>query len=99
MQLLHTAAKFTKERNDLKSIFITYIRPVLEQSYVVWHSSLTLENSSDLERVQKAATRLIMGTKYENYEESLETLNMQKLSERRTNLSLTFAKRTLMNKK
>ena len=40
-----------------------------------------------------------MGTKYENYEKSLETLNMQKLSERRTNLSLTFAKRTLMNKK
>ena len=99
MQLLHTAAKFTKERNDLKSIFITYIRPILEQSLVVWHSSLTCENSADLERVQKGAIRLIMGTKFDNYEKSLDLLRMKKLSERRTILSLTFAKRTLTNKK
>ena len=44
MQLLHKAAKFTKSKRDLKSIFITFIRPVLEQSSSVWHSSLTDDN-------------------------------------------------------
>ena len=99
MQLLPTAAKFTKERNDLKSIFITYIRPILEQSSVVWHSSLTCENSADLERVQKAAIRLIMGTKFEDYQKSVDLLRMKKLSERRTILSLTFAQNTAKKSK
>ena len=64
MQLLHNVAKFTHKKEHLKSIYTTYIRPVLEQSSVVWHSSLTLENAYDLERVQKAAVRLIMGAKH-----------------------------------
>ena len=53
MQFLHNVAKFTKETKDLKSIYITYIRPVLEQSSIVWHSSLTKENCDNLERVQR----------------------------------------------
>ena len=40
MKLLNTAAGFTKSRQDLKSIYLTFIRSVLEQSAVVWHSSL-----------------------------------------------------------
>lgn len=99
MQLLHNAARFTKERLHLTSIYKTFIRPVLEQSCIVWHSSLTSENSSDLERVQKAAVKLIMGTKHESYEKSLEVLKLEKLPDRRRHLSLTFAKRTLANKK
>ena len=30
MQLLNNAAKFTNQKNDLKSIYTTFIRPVLE---------------------------------------------------------------------
>ena len=67
MQLLHRAAHFTKSKNDLKSIYKTYIRPVLEQSATVWHSSITEENSKDLCRVQKAAVRIIMGSDYVSY--------------------------------
>ena len=40
-----------------------YIRSILEQSYVVWHGSLTKETELDLERVLKAAIRLIPGKK------------------------------------
>ena len=47
MQLLHKAANFTNESRDLKSIYLTFIRPALEQSAVVWHSSLSEENSTD----------------------------------------------------
>ena len=55
MLLLQNAAKFTKESSDLKSIYLTFIRPVLEQLAPVWHSSLSQENISDLEIIQKSA--------------------------------------------
>ena len=56
MQFLHRAAKFTKNVHDLKKIYMLRIRSKLEQSAVVWHSSLTRRNTDDLERVQKSAT-------------------------------------------
>ena len=86
MQLLHKAAKFTKSKRDLKSIFITFIRPVLEQSSSVWHSSLTEENKSDLERVQKAAVKVIMGNDYIDYATSLKAFNITNLVQRREKL-------------
>ena len=99
MLLLQNAAKFTKESSDLKSIYLTFIRPVLEQSAPVWHSSLSQENINDLERIQKSAVRLIMGKRHVNYESSLLKLNLQKLTKRREDLSMNFAIRTIMNKK
>ena len=99
MQLLYNAAKFTRQRKDLKDIYTTFIRPVLEQSAPVWHSSLTKENSDDLERIQKCAVRVILGKQHTSYENSLEILNLKKLTERREYLSLTFAKRSLKNSK
>ena len=52
-------------------IYILYIRSILEQSSVVWNSSLTVQNSEDLERVQRAAVRIILGKNFENYEKAL----------------------------
>ena len=94
MQLLHNVAKFSRDKNDLKCIYITFIRPILEQSAVVWHSSLSIENSNDLERVQKASIRLIMGKIHTNYENSLKLLGLKTLKERRIKLCLNFAKKT-----
>ena len=99
MQLLYSAAKFTKNKHDLKHIYITFIRPVLEQSAPVWHSSLTGENSRDIERVQKAAVRTIMGRNQTNYETSLKELKLVELYKRRKQLCLTFAKKTVSNQR
>ena len=99
MQLLHNVAKFSNERNDLKSIYMSYIRPILEQSAPVWHSSLSKENINDLERVQKSAIRIIMGKHHHNYETLLEKLGLTTLHERRIYLCLNFAKKTSRNKK
>ena len=68
-----------------------YIRSILEQSSVVWHSSLSSENAEDLERVQKAAVRLILGNKYENYEDGLISANLDSLNVRRDALCTKFA--------
>ena len=71
MQLLHRASGFTSNVPDLRSIYLIYIRSVLEQSAVVWHSGLTKKNRKDLERVQKSAVRVILKGKYTTYKEGL----------------------------
>ena len=53
MQMVRKASKFTQSTEDLKQIYMSYIRSVLEQSAVIWNSSLTQENVCDLERIQK----------------------------------------------
>ena len=60
MRMLHIASKFTRNREHLKQIYKTFIRCNLEFSSNVWHSSLTEENRQDLERVQKAALKVIL---------------------------------------
>ena len=99
MELLRRAASFTTNIDDLKKIYILYIRSILEQSCVVWHSSLTAENIEDLERVQKVALKVILGKKYEDYEDALDKLNLQTLIDRREYLCLQFARNTLKNPK
>jgi hypothetical protein len=93
MQLLIKAAKFTKSKSDLKSIYLTYVRSILEQSAVVWHSSLSGKNRRDLERVQKAAVRIMLGENYTSYKNGLKILNLKTLNDRRKELCLKFAKK------
>ena len=64
MPLLNRAASFTSNMHDLKKIYLTYIQSVLDQSAVVWHSSLSQKNKNDLDRVQKVALRVILGKNY-----------------------------------
>ena len=60
MRLIQKLVEFIVPLEDLLNICILYTRSMLEQSCQVWHSSLTLENSQDLERVQKNALRMIL---------------------------------------
>ena len=82
MQLLNRAASFTSNVNDLKSIYLTYMRSILEQSAVVWHSSLTRKNRKDLERLQKTAVKVILGKKSSSYKKDLEKLKLDTLEDR-----------------
>ena len=95
MQFLHKSAKFTNNFRDLKQIYISQVRSKLEQSAVVWHSSLTVKNENDLERVQKAALRIILKDRYQSYNQALAMLQMKSLKDRREDLCLKFAKKCL----
>ena len=95
MIMLHAASKFTSDRQVLKQIYFSRIRCKLDQSAVVWNGSLTQKNVRDLERVQKAAIRIICGRNYESYSQTLNELGMVTLSERRESLCLKFAKKSL----
>ena len=99
MELLRKVASFGTNPEDLKTIYIVFIRSLLEQSATVWHSSLTKENKSDLERVQKTALKVILGDSYINYETALRKLDMENLYSRRRNLCLRFAIKASRNPK
>ena len=63
----------------------------------MWHSSLTKENSDDLERVQKAALKVILRNDYQSYKDALKLTNLESLDDRREALSIRFARNCLKN--
>ena len=95
MRLLHKLVEFGVPQADLVNIYILYVRSILEQSCQVWHSSLTLENFQDLERVQKTALKIILQEDYISYSNALEVTSLGSLFERRNQLCLKFAKSSL----
>ena len=60
----------------------------------LWDFGLGLDN---LERVQKAALKVILGKDYNDYDEALKLLNIQSLEQRREVISLRFIKNSLKN--
>ena len=99
MELLRRVAGFGAPIEDLKTIYILYVRSVLEHSSIVWHSSLTEENSADLERIQKSAVKIILGNQYKDYQSGLNYLQLDKLDDRRQHLCHRFALKCLTNEK
>ena len=94
---MHKLVEFSVPVQDLLTIYILYIRSVLEQSCQVWHSSLSLENLMDIECVQKNALKIILQEDYLSYEEALEKVGTVSLVDRRNHLCLKFAKACLQN--
>ena len=78
LQLIAKAATYTRNQSELKSIYKTHIRSILERSSCVWNSRLTDENKTDLRRVQKAVLRIIMGRDCTDYENALDVLKFKK---------------------
>ena len=77
MILLRKLSEFDAPKADLKTIYNSYIRSVLEQSAVVWHTSLTEANKQDTEKVQKTSTKIMLKNKYITYNKSLEVLSLE----------------------
>ena len=99
MQLLRGIKCFGASVDEMVHLWILFCRSVIEQSCVVWTTSLTQENIEDLERTQKTFAKLVLREKYQNYEEALLKLNLDSLKVRRTNLCLKFAQTGIKKKK
>ena len=89
-KMLRELPQFGASKEEMVHIWVLFCRSLLEQSCVVWHSSLTKENTDDLERPQKSFAKLVLKDKYTNYEDSLIKLNLESLSERRQELCSKF---------
>ena len=92
-------SSFGAPREDLKKMYLTFIRSHCEQFSSVWHSGLTQQNIDDIERIQKVALKIILKGNYLNYKNALNILDRSTLEERRNELSLTFAQKCLKNPK
>ena len=75
---------------QLIDVYIKQVRSVLELAVPVWHSSLTLANKLDIERVQRAALQIILGSDYDSYTSACDQANLLTLDERRNKLCKKF---------
>ena len=89
--MLRSLKKFGFDQDELTIVYKSYVRPVLEYADVVWHSGLTCQQASDLERIQRRAVRTILGYKYISYSKSIKQCNINKLSDRRVKHCQIFA--------
>ena len=70
------------------------IRSALEYSSPVFTPMLTAQNIDDIERVQKIVLKVILDSKYLNYDQACQTLLTESLQSRRKTLALKFALNT-----
>ena len=82
---------------EMVHLWILFCRSVLEQSCVVWGTSVTQENIEDLERTQKTFAKLVLKEKYKTYENALRVLNLDSLETRRKEMFVKFAKNGIKN--
>ena len=85
------------DKADLLDIYILYIRSVLEYCSTVWHSTLTAEQSQQIEKVQKTSGKIILGDEYSGYENSLRAVGLDSLKTRRENKCLSFGIKCLLH--
>ena len=75
------------------------IRSVLESNCVVIHSMLTLEETQDIERIQKIVENIILDHKYTDYIQGCLALGITTLKLRGIKLFLNFGLKCLSNSK
>ena len=93
--LRHLAHRgFTAE--DLKKVYLSVILPCHDYCSVVYHSSLTAQQSDVLERLQSQVLKCIYGYQY-SYRELLELTGLTTLKARREARCLKFAQKTVRN--
>ena len=92
MELLRKSVSFNASYEDLKIIYITFIRPIVEQSCVVWNSDLIQKCIEDVEIIQITAVNINLNERYVDYSKALQVLDLDSLVNRREYLCIRFAK-------
>ena len=77
---------------DMLDVYLLQIRCLCEIACPVWNGALTKSDCKQIERIQKMALRIILGSEYDNYEAALERLDIETLEKRRKDICVKFAK-------
>ena len=80
---------------DLVIVYKIYIRSRLEYNSVVFHSSLTQEQSDSLDRCEAVCLRIILQEMFVSHSAACEMLGIRKLSDRRETRCLDFSKKCI----
>ena len=84
---------------DLLDVYIKQVRCLLELAVPAWHSGLTKGESTDIERVQRAALQIILGLSYTSYGAALDELSLDTLEDRIIFLCRKFGNKALKHPK
>ena len=88
--------------NDLVSVYIGYVRPVVvvvEYACPVWYGNMSTKHTQQIERIQKRALRIILGSTYTSYAEALSSTGLQTLEETLQHLCSQFANKCTASEK
>ena len=88
LHFLQQLKRASMSSDDLLYYYQSVVRPVTEYTCVVWHTSLTQEQTKQLESIQKRAMKIIFGTSSGDLSRALVTL--PSLAERRERLTKRF---------
>ena len=77
--------------DELLEVYDKQIRCMVEFPSPVWTPGITLEETNQIERVQKATFAIILGYQYTSYTRALTSLDRVTLSARRHDINLKFA--------
>ena len=91
LYMLRKLKKFNLPLKDLVTIYEGYIRPILEYCAPAFHSSLTVEQNKNLEKIQRRVCKIILGQNYTTYTNACQVCNLPTLEERRLALCEKFA--------
>ena len=97
--ILRRLKKFGLPTSELVDTYTKKVRSILEMAVPVWHPALTKGDSYQIERVQKAALRIILGKDYSSYDQTLDHLELDKLEARREQLCGNFADKASKHEK
>ena len=87
--------KLDLDIHRMYDVYVNGIRTILELAVPVWHSGLTKLQSSDIERIQKIAFKIILQQNYVSYKQACSVLSAQTLQQRRVKLCTRFASKNL----
>ena len=82
--------KYNFTRKALNQIYLSYVRPILEYSCIVW-DGCTTEQSNSVEKLQNEAARIVTGlTRSVSLENLYRECGWESLQSRRSNQKLKF---------
>ena len=99
MTILRHLSSFGIPEDQMIHIYKLYVRSILEQSSVVWASSITESEAAALERCQKTFLRLLYKSNYGSYSSSLHRSGLTTIRSRHTLLQNRFAEKCISNDK
>ena len=96
MGLIKRSIGYKAPQSVKRQLYISLVRSQLEYCTPVW-SGLSKENTTAIERVQRAATRYILDFPNKNYKERLAELTLMPLSYRRELFDVNFMFKCINN--
>ena len=88
--LIRNMRKSGLSQKELVDAYTKEVRSLLELAVPVWHSSLTAQESHQIERVQKSALSAILCNSDISYSKALKVTKLETLSSRRAKMILKF---------